>query len=367
MKRILISAVLCLFGTMILRAQNSEYEARIDTTYMLIGDQQHFTMRVKTDAGARVLFPRLKDTIVSGVEVISGPVRDSAKQKDGRWLFEEKYVITSFDTGVYVIPEMAITVERENYNNVLRTEPLSFVVNTLAIDKQDKYDIVMPYDAPWSFAEILPILLYVLGGLILIAVIIALIIRYRSRQPLFVSRKEEVPPYVLAIRALDEIKDKKLWQTGKEKEYYTHLTDTVREYIDAELQIPAMEQTSGETLEALTDCRKVASADYSRLTELLQTADFVKFAKYTPLQDENARYLDVAYDFVNHTHQKVQQELAEQKEQERREAARHEAEENGKPGEGEKMESSVVVKTQTTGETKIIGEKGKETGKKTDD
>ena len=45
---------------------------------------------------------------------------------------------------------------------------------------------------------------------------------------------------------------------------------------------------------------------------MLTTADYVKFAKFTPLQDENARYLDSAYDFVNTTHQRLEAEIAEE-------------------------------------------------------
>ena len=45
-----------------------------------------------------------------------------------------------------------------------------------------------------------------------------------------------------------------------------------------------------------------------KLTGLLQTADFVKFAKATPLPNENAHNLDIAYEFVNHTNQKIKQE-----------------------------------------------------------
>lgn len=294
-------------------AQNVEYGVALDTNYMLIGDQQHFTFKVKSEPGVKIIFPQLKDTLVAGVELISGPVRDSVKEKDGRWLFEEKYVITAFDTGVYVIPSLPITVEGSEYNNVLRTDPVAFVVNTYQVDPQKgNYDIVMPYAAPWTFAEILPYFLWSLLVLAILVLVIWLWLRHKKNKPLFTPRKEEIPPYVKAIRSLDEIKGGKLWQAGREKEYYTRLTDTVRLYLDEEFSIPAMEQTSTETLRALENCREVQANERGKLAEMLSTADFVKFAKFTPLQDENARYLDVAYDFVNTTHQRLQAEIAEQ-------------------------------------------------------
>lgn len=334
-----------LLGAGFVRAQNVEYGLALDTNYMLIGDQQHLIFKVKSEPGIRINFPQLRDTVVNGVEIISGPVRDSVKEKDGRWLIEEKYVITAFDTGVYVIPPMPITIEGQEYNNILRTDPLAFVVNTFQVDPQKgNYDIVMPYGAPWTFAEILPYLLWVLLGIVIMALIWLYWSRFRKNKPLFAPKKEEIPPYVKAIRSLDEIKEHKLWQTGKEKEYYTRLTDTVRQYLDDEFSIPAMEQTSAETLRALEGCREVEQKERGRMAEMLTTADYVKFAKFIPLQDENARYLDTAYDFVNNTHQRIEEKLAEQRKEEERkqeeerqrqeeEKAKAEAEEQAKTNE----------------------------------
>lgn len=312
-----------------LRAQNIEYGVTLDTNYMLIGDQQHLTFKVKSEPGIRILFPQLKDTVVRGVEIISGPVRDSVKEKDGRWLFEEKYVITAFDSGVYVIPPMPVTIEGPEYNNVLQTDPVGFAVNTFQVDEQKgNYDIVMPYSAPWTFAEILP---YLLWCVLVIAVLVLawwLWQRHQKNKPLFTPKKEEIPPYLRAIQSLDEIKGDKLWQSGREKEYYTRLTDTVRLYMDEEFGIPAMEQTSGETMRSLEKCREVEAKERDRMAEMLTTADYVKFAKYAPLQDENARYLDTAYDFVNATHQRLQAEKAEQQRKDEEEERRRKDEQN---------------------------------------
>lgn len=289
------------------RAQNVEYGVALDTNYMLIGDQQHLTFQVRSDGQIGVEFPLLKDTVVQGVEIISGPLRDSVRGKDGRWLIEEKYLITAFDTGVYVIPSMPVKIINQDYNNVLRTDPVSFVVNTYQVDPQKgNYDIVFPYDAPWTFREILPYVLWSLLGVGLVLAGIWFWQRRKKNKPLFAVKKEEIPPYVKAIRSLDGIKEEKLWQAGREKEYYTRLTDTVRLYLDEEFGIAALEQTSGEIVSALKERTEIEAKERERMEELLSTADFVKFAKYTPLQDENARYLDTAYDFVNSTHERMQ-------------------------------------------------------------
>ena len=206
-----------------------------------------------------------------------------------------------FDSGVYVIPSYAITVENGDYNNVLRTEPLAFAVNTYKVDEQQgNYDIVAPYQTPLNFAEILPWLLWIAGGLLVAALAVWYIIRRKKNKPLFAAEKKVyVPPYVIAMKELERLKGEKLWQAGKVKEYYTRLTDTVRQYVADELQIPAMEQTSFETVQALERNTLVDARDVEQVSGMLQAADFVKFAKSTPLPEENMKNLEIAYDFCN--------------------------------------------------------------------
>lgn len=340
LKQILV-CLLLLCGIGVVKAQNVEYGVALDTNYMLIGDQQHLTFEVRSDGQVKVVFPLLRDTVVKGVEIIAGPVRDSVREKDGKWLIKEKYLITAFDSGVYVIPPMPVKIENQEYNNILRTEPVAFVVNTFQVDPQKgNYDIVLPYDAPWTFAEILPYLLWTLLGLAIILLGIWYWQRRKKNRPLFVARKEEIPPYIKAIRSLDEIKGEKLWQAGYEKEFYTRLTDTVRQYLDEEFGISAMEQTSGETITALKSNRDIESKECDKLENMLTTADFVKFAKYTPLQDENARHLDVAYEFVSTTHQRLQNRLAEQEKAAEEERKRREEEESRTADTDKKEESN---------------------------
>lgn len=216
---------------------------------------------------------------------------------------------------------------------------MHLIVNTFVVDQQKgNYDIVMPLAAPWTFAEILPYLLWTLLGIVVILLVVWIIKVRKSRKSLFHHEKPAIPPYVLAMKALEEIKKEKLWQSGKTKEYYTQLTDTIRNYLDGELGISAMEQTSFETLKALEKCEQVDAKQRDKLADMFETADFVKFAKAEPLPDENVRNLDIAYDFVQETNdtiraehekERLEQELKEQQEREAREKAEKEEKETG--------------------------------------
>ncbi|MCC8173393.1 MAG: hypothetical protein LIO65_03110 [Odoribacter sp.] len=309
MRGILILILVCfLFGGKIV-GQDIEYGVQLDTTYMLIGDQQKMTFLLRSDMPLNVQFPVFTDTIITGVEIISGPQRDSVKTKDGKWLLEESYVISAFDTGVYYIPSMPIVIQGENFNNVLRTEPIGFIVNSFEIDEeQGNYDIVMPYGAPLSLAELLPYILYTLLGLAIIGVGIFLWKRTRNKSVLEGEQRVYIPPYRKAIEELDKLVNEKVWQSGRVKEFYTRLTDIVREYLDGEFKIPAMEMTSAEIMKSIEKSKYISKEDKGNLDDMLQTADFVKFAKFEPLLDENTKYQKVAYNFLTHTNENVREE-----------------------------------------------------------
>ena len=327
--RLILLLLVLLCGVGGVKAQNVEYIAEVDTNYIMIGDQIHFRMKVLAEPGARVNFPVLKDTLAKGIEIVSGPVRDSVEERDGRMLIEESYVITSFDTGVYVLPSVPIQVLREDFNNVLRTDPIQLIVNTYVVDLQKGYnDIVMPKSAPWTFGEILPYVLWVLLGLAIVALIVWIVRKRKRHEPIFANVKPAIPPYELAIQALEEIKKEKLWQSGKTKEYYTRLTDAIRAYLNGELGISAMEQTSFETLRDLEKNKNVTKEQREKLAMMFETADFVKFAKAEPLPNENESNLNIAYGFVNETNETIrEQEEKARQEAEAKERARREQEE----------------------------------------
>ena len=108
------------------------------------------------------------------------------------------------------------------------------------------------------------------------------------------------PPHVAAIRRLEKLHAQKLWQSGKQKLYYTGMTDILREYIGRRYPIKAMEMTSQEILDRLAG-DQMPERPYGRLRDILLTADFVKFAKYVPDADRNEQLYTDAYYFVEET------------------------------------------------------------------
>ena len=152
-----------------------------------------------------------------------------------------------------------------------------------------------------------------------------LIARLRSKKPIVVRIRivKRIPPHQKAMKAIDEIKAEKMVSDENPKEYYTRLTDTLRQYINERYGFNAMEMTSSEIIERLMKTDDPKSLD--ELRQLFTTADLVKFAKYSTLINENDANLVSAIDFINQTKQEnvpteeiVKPELTEEQQQSRK-------------------------------------------------
>lgn len=99
------------------------------------------------------------------------------------------------------------------------------------------------------------------------------------------------------LARLEALRKENLWQVGKVKEYYTGITDILREYIEETTGIHATEMTSEECINVLAS--KGSNADeITFLNDIFATADLVKFAKGEPSKEEHDKTYETAVTFV---------------------------------------------------------------------
>jgi len=284
-------------------AQQVKATASLDSARILIGDQVKLILQLDKPKDMRVNFPVIGDSIAGKIEVISKTGTDTVKNGDIEKIIST-YLITCFDSGSYQIPIYWFSFEKNGISDSIASNSLLLNVATLAIDTtKGPADIKMPYDAPLTLKEVTPYIL----GIILVAAILFFILysikRRKQNLPVFSKpAKPKEPAHVVALRELDRIKNEKLWQKDKIKQFYSEVTEVLRVYIEERFEIAAMEQTSDETLSAFKFRRDLLSEKtFSNLSHILTTADMVKFAKYIPLPDDNNLTLVNAYFFVNET------------------------------------------------------------------
>lgn len=284
-------------------AQDVSVNVAIDQDSIIIGDQIGLTLEVDHNIDYYICFPIHQDTLTKSVEIVEIFPIDTVKV-DAEWLIEKQlYIITSFDSGTYVIPPFTITIDKGSRMDTLHTVPLKLYVNTMPVDmEQPIKDIKNIYGFPITFKDLLPYILITLGAGLLAYIIVYVAKRIKRKEPILrILEKPKIPPEIIAYRELDNLKKEKLWQQGKVKEYYSRLTEIIRIYIEGRYLIMAMEQTSDEILLQFRQLELENSIEYDMLNELLNLADMVKFAKGQPLPDENNKHLNNAYKFVEIT------------------------------------------------------------------
>ena len=308
MKRIFIFIILtvCTLASM---AQVS-VEAKIDSLEMVIGQQTDVTVTVTAKEGDQVEFPNFKplQQIIPGVEIVeSGPMITSGKS-DGSCLFQRNYTLTSFDGKLYYLPPFAVKVNGKEYKSKsLALKVLEIEVDTTNVDKFFGPKDVQ--DNPFSWQEWSVIFWLSLIMLAMISITYYLYLRLRDNKPIVAKIRiiKRLLPHQKAMKEIEAIKADKMVMSENQKEYYTKLTDTLRKYIEERYGFRAMEMTSSEIIDRLTETQDSQALDELRL--LFNTADLVKFAKYSTLINENDMNLVNAIEFINKT--KVENQVEE--------------------------------------------------------
>ena len=288
--------------------------ASIDSTTLMLGDQTDLHLQVTHEVSESVTMPAFGETLQDGIEIVDKTIVDTLNLPDGRVQLNQYLALTSFKDSLFSIEPIAVVSGEDTF----WTDPLALniiqpfeVDTTLAIT-----DIKDIEKAPiWWWG----IIRWILLGLMLAGLGIGGYYLWRWIESKRKPEEEKIDPELLrpadevALEKLDEIKAAKIWKDGKVKEYQTDLTDVVREYIGRRFDVHSTEKTSDETLREM---KPLLEKDlYSRLKNMLQLADLVKFAKWHTTPDENETALTTAYDFVNETKIVNSEELTENSEE----------------------------------------------------
>lgn len=257
----------------------AQVSSKIDTTSIRIGEQ--FNYEIIVDQTSDVRFPKLELDSLNRIGVVTSHEIDSLKNQ-----LIKKYTLTSFDSGRYVLPGQEIFIKDKRF----LTEDVIIDVATVPVDtiKQPMYHIKDIENEPYLFSDYLNYFWGLIALLIIIGLILYFVLRDKPTEEEILLR---IPPFDAAKKRLKELDGKELISQNKIKLYYVELTDIVRTFIERELNIPALESTTDELLETITDFNSSSKLNIPKetlikLQKLLQEADLVKFAKSKPLQNE---------------------------------------------------------------------------------
>lgn len=313
LKRHILFAIMTIAMNVAMFAGNITVKAKLDSAEMLMGRLNMMRVEVVQDAGVRGVFPLLeiaKNRGYAGVCGDSVEIRqalkcDTTDLGSGRIQLNLDVPVQSFDSGYYKLPGLlyvcgrdtvfanSLTLKVNPVQGVTADSQISPFTDVLDPDNKSVFDVLPDWIVDWWWVYVLIILLCVGGYL-----------WHKNRKPqdvVVVIKPKSIPkPWDEALRQLESLKQLKLWESGRDKEYFTKLTDLLRKYLDRRFGINAMEMTSRQIMDTLRDMPQVKDKrEFVR--QILDIADFVKFAKVRPLPDDNTQAFENAVSFVKNT------------------------------------------------------------------
>ncbi len=255
-----------------------------DTTQIRIGEQVLY--KIKVNAVENVVFPKFVPDSLHKLELVEALAVDTLKNR-----LEKKYILTSFDSGSFVIPSQEVWINKQRFF----TDSLRINVATVPLDtvNQPMYPIKAIRGEKFSLLDYLlnffdswvVLLIFIAVLLLLIIGVFVLVYKLRSKKRQRILA--DIPAIQIAMQRLKELDEKELLKQHKIKHYYSELTDIVRTYLEKDIHIPALELTTDELVETMTDFNESSDLGISKETILqlkgvLETADLVKFAKSAP-------------------------------------------------------------------------------------
>jgi flagellar basal body-associated protein FliL len=271
--------ILLLISTVSFSQKKPLVKAEIDTTNIRIGEQ--FNLKISVNETKNVIIPKLE---LKGLEIIDSTKVDTIKNS-----LVKKYVLTGFDSGSFYIPQQQIFVK----NQAFLTDSLLVNVATVTVDttKIKKFPIKSIKNEPYVLDDFKGYLWYVLLALLIISFLIYYFVFRKKKEEIEEEIIPALPAFEEAIEKLHQLDEKLLWQNNKVKQYYSELTEIVRNYIGRDIEIPTFEQTSQEIIELVevqNDTKKLglSKETIATISSLLKNADLVKFAKSKPLSNE---------------------------------------------------------------------------------
>ncbi|NLT52525.1 MAG: hypothetical protein GXX85_16610 [Ignavibacteria bacterium] len=281
-------------------AQGIRVKASTDSSKYFVGDYIVYTLQTVYDSDIKIELPPVKDSIKT-LDYIAA-YKPVIEEDNGVITQINKYVFSKYDSAEVIIPQQIVKYQLKGIKKTLVTKSneVKILVTTLPVQMSGEIkDVKSPITLPFNWL-IVVIALWISLVLIGIYFIVKIFWWDKRKVQTAVTAEVKVFPHEAAINALNTLKNRKLWQSGKVKEYHTELTDIIRRYFEDRYYFSAMEMTSNEIMNKLRSKRE-AREIFDLVYDFFTNADLVKFAKFHPLASVNEEMMNQAYKIVEET------------------------------------------------------------------
>ncbi len=287
------------------KSPNISVKAEVDTTRGRVGDLFNLNVIISADSSLTIAPPSTKEGF--GDFAVLGTKEPIVRDSDNVKIYKLGYRISAYKTGELYIPPITITAsDSVGKQFTAQTDSIGIKIVSVLPNKQADSLTIKSIKPIMEFPY--PLYYYFIGAaiLIIIALLIWLYIRRKRRKKLGPRKTEKPlePPWVVALRMLEELKDERLLEKGEFKRFYFGLSEVAKYYIDKRFGLPAIEKTTAEIRERLLKSKPPEIDD--NFIEFLEYADLVKFAKHPSTISEGEKWIAYIEGLIRSTKPQVQ-------------------------------------------------------------
>lgn len=197
------------------------------------------------------------------------------RQSGAQWI--RQYTLIAFDSASLELPALSVLT---GVGKPLNTNTLNLdIIPAAGGEISDMAPLRDIYREPVSWTDYWP---WALGALAVLVLVIVYFRRKPKKAGTVAPPVPVSPPQIsateTALQKLNALESRQLWKNGQEKEHHTELSIIVREYLESNYKVAALESTSTEIL-ALLKSGNFSAVRIPLLQEILNKTDMVKFAQ----------------------------------------------------------------------------------------
>lgn len=284
----------CVFSSISIPGQAQNLSEAVNIDSLKVGDTFDYSIILdRNQEYTQINFP---DSTEFGTSI---EIRSRKQYSVSSFKDSVSYQLQFFGTADTTIPQLPVYLIQDQDTTILYTNPVPVRFSSVLTAQDSTF---RPFKPIFDFAAAWwP---YILGLLILLAIAYYLYKYYTEERKEEDTREQKtfVPtPFVNPIHELrntiNRLEEMELSGPKDFKIFYIDLGDAIREYYETLYKIPALESTSRELLTMLKK-RAIDEDLVADTRAVLQEADMVKFAKFTPTNKQAERALKKAHNFL---------------------------------------------------------------------
>jgi len=275
---------------------------RLDKSKMTIAETVLLELETAIEPVYEVGMPKV-DKVLENFGIVDWDNLGDKLDENNNVVSTYQYRLEPFLSGTYAIP--AFTFEFSDANGIeekkyeLTTEPINIEVTSLLGEHRselviaDIEDVIeMPQEASYCWV-------WLIGSASIITVVGAWLYLRRKRYTKLIRIFK--PAHEIAYERLRALVKDDLVTAGKIREFYERISNILRHYIEHRFDLRAPERTTEEFLIELQWTNVLSTPDKDNLGEFLRHCDLVKFARYSPTNEQIQQTFNLVKDFIDAT------------------------------------------------------------------